>query len=58
MTLAPLHIEELMAEMPVQYGRFGGAIHLDNTTRLDGSIRIVKLELSHGVRREVRRKAL
>lgn len=58
MTLASLQVEELMAEMPVQHGGFGGTIHLDNAARLDTSVRVVKLELSHGVRIEARRKAL
>lgn len=58
MTLAALNIKEVMAEMPVQHGRFGSAIHLDNAARLDGSIRVVKLELGHCVRIEARRKAL
>lgn len=58
MTLASLNAEELVAKVSMEHGGFWDAIQLGNTARLCGSIRAVKLELSHCVRTRARWKVL
>jgi hypothetical protein len=57
-TLAPLNVEELVTKVPVQHRGFRGAILLDNAAGLEGSVRVVKLELSHSVRIGAMKRAL
>lgn len=58
MALASLNAGEFLAKVSMKHCGFLGTIQLGNIARFGGSIRAVKLELSHSIRTETRYRAL